>query len=461
MKSSLAKNGIVVFGANLLASVFSLMRNILLARMLGPENYGVGAVFVLVLTFLDMASNLSLDRQIVQSEKGFDQKFINNIHFAEFIKGVALALLMYLGAPVYAELLGVESIQWAFELLGIVPLIRGMRNWGIAVEQKDSKFRSTIYVEIMPQLLSLVAIWPLYHFVDDYRVFIYITFIQAIALVVISHLVTKTPYSPRFNKEFSKSIIGFGWPLLLNGLLMYLFLQGDRVLVSRFYGLEMLGYFSAAFSLSIMPVMILGKVVNTLFLPLLSENNTETNNYKRLLVYLCGLLSLLYAMFMYACGEFLYVLIYGSEYIEGAYILGVIGIVHALRILRSAPATLAISSANTKSILISNIIRGVGFLLAVWCAINEYEIHWILVSAGIGEVLSLLYQFFGVKYFGKNILSYLEGWFFILVLLSVVALVCLVFIGQVISLSGMIFTVSQYVVILVFSLLFIYKVSFR
>lgn len=425
MKSSLAKNGMAVFGANLLASFFSLLRNILLARLLGPENYGVGAVFVLVLTFLDMASSLSLDRQIVQSKKGYDKKFIDNVHFAEFIKGLALAILMYLGAPFYSDLLGVKDIQWAFELLSIVPLVRGVRNWGIAVEQKDSRFKSTVFVEVIPQLLSLIAIWPLCFFIDDYKIFIYITFIQTTVLVVISHLATKTSYGLRFDREFSKSIISFGWPLLLNGLLMYLFLQGDRVLVSRYYGLEMLGYFSAAFSLSIMPVMIIGKVFNTLFLPLLSSGGRSAQVYTDLLVYSCGIVSLLYAAFLYAAGTYLYLIIYGDEFFEGAYLLSLIGYAHALRIMRVAPAVIATSCASTKSILYSNLIRGVGFIIAIVIAMQGGEITWIIVSAALGELLALIYQTFFVKYSGLYIFAGLQGFIRYFAFMGLASLLCM------------------------------------
>lgn len=50
--------------------VCSFARNIILARILMREDFGVGATFSMTIAFLEMMSNLGQKKQIIQNNRG-------------------------------------------------------------------------------------------------------------------------------------------------------------------------------------------------------------------------------------------------------------------------------------------------------------------------------------------------------------------------------------------------------
>lgn len=391
-----------MLGANLIGSMVSLVRNILIARLLMPEDFGIGALFVLVLTFLEMLSNLSVDRQIVQDERGGGRRFISNVHFFELFKGLFLGMGLYLLAPLLSNIFKLGEAQWAFEVLSVVPVIRGFRNWSSVTEQRESVFLKTSIMELLPQLLSFILFFVISEFVKDFTLYLYLILFQVIFQVVLSHILKLYRYSICFDLDILKSIFVFGWPLMVNGFLLYFFMQGDRALLSVFYDMTLLGLFSAAFSISIMPTVILGKFLNSLFLPLLSRGG-QVFYYRELLVRICIFMAFIYVLFICVGGEFLYRAVFGEKYHSGAVFLVVLGVVHSFRIIRIAPAVIATSVANTKSILYSNVVRGIGFLVAIIFASVGVSPVYMAASAGLGELLAISYQYYFVSYRGSKI----------------------------------------------------------
>ena len=64
------KSGLLLSGGSIASSMCSFGRNIIIARLISVENFGIAATLALTMSLVEMASNLSLDRLIVQDPEG-------------------------------------------------------------------------------------------------------------------------------------------------------------------------------------------------------------------------------------------------------------------------------------------------------------------------------------------------------------------------------------------------------
>lgn len=64
----------------------SLCRNIIVARIVSPADFGIAAIFLMIVSFLEMISNFSFDRLLVQAEDGNVEKFQHVAQFMQFLK---------------------------------------------------------------------------------------------------------------------------------------------------------------------------------------------------------------------------------------------------------------------------------------------------------------------------------------------------------------------------------------
>lgn len=74
------------------AKVLSLITTVLVARMLGPEHWGIAATFLIILTALEAVSTISTDRQVVQARDGAEPGFLATAHLMMVVRGLAIAI---------------------------------------------------------------------------------------------------------------------------------------------------------------------------------------------------------------------------------------------------------------------------------------------------------------------------------------------------------------------------------
>ena len=218
-----------------------LVRNILLAGLLGPERMGLAVMLAIVLRCLEMGSYLAADRLLVQARDGNAPGFQANAHGLEVVRGLRSGRARTVLADPAAVAFGYPETAWAFAALGLVPALRGFVHLDYRRLQRKLRFGQTLKVESTANLVGTAAVWPALHWTGDYSALLWVSLAQALAHVVMSHAVARRPYRVRFDRLYLGRMLSFGWPMLLNGLVMFGVFQGDRLIVALSVSPEELG----------------------------------------------------------------------------------------------------------------------------------------------------------------------------------------------------------------------------
>ena len=342
---------------------------------------------------VEMLSDLAVNKIVVQDAQGDRAEFMCSGHAFQILRGVISALAVFLLAGPISIFFEIPQTQWAFEILAVVPLLRGFVHLDLSRFQRSFRFTPVAVAEAAPQLVTLIMAWPLALITDDYSAVVWLILIQNIVYLSLSHFFAERSFSLSWNSDIVKRIFQFGWPLLLNGLLMFIILQGDKVLVGKFFSMLELGWYSAAFALALVPAMLVMKVAYTLLLPLMSrvKNDQELFTRNSETVFQLGLfLSVLYTAFFSLFGGFLITLLFGDAFSSGAYLMSWLGFMQGIRIAKSGPYSSAIALGNTKIPLASNLARGLCFVLAILALSHGASILQLVLIAVAGEILAYL-----------------------------------------------------------------------
>src|SRR5579872_157767 len=73
----------------------SFVRNVIVARLISPADFGIAATFVMTFSLLDMISNLSADTLLVQAKDGDEPLFQGTAHSIHLIRGLINAILLF------------------------------------------------------------------------------------------------------------------------------------------------------------------------------------------------------------------------------------------------------------------------------------------------------------------------------------------------------------------------------
>lgn len=392
--SSRARRGAMFLTAgNLATAIMILARNILIARLISVEDFGIASTFALAVTLIETGTNIALDRLVVQHERGGQRRFLAALHTVQIIRGAIGALVILLMAPAFAWLMGVPDLAWAYQLLALVPLIRCLAHLDMFRAQRAMSFVRHQCAMLTSNLCALAAAWPLAIWLGDYRIMLFAVMIQQAIYVAVSHLMASSPFRVRWEREDARHSLVFGVPLLLNGLIMFATLNGDQMLVGSFLGMETLGWFAVAYALTLVPATILANTLQSLLLPGLSRLREDPSGFAaqaRNTLAVCFALACLFGVAMVSIGPIAIELLFGPRYADAAVVLPWLAVVQALRVAKAGPAIVAIAKGQTRDPLIANLPRLMMIPIAVLWLSQGGGIMAVVLPALVGECAALL-----------------------------------------------------------------------
>lgn len=392
------KKAAMLVSGNAFGSALLLVRNLIVARLISPEDYGIAATFAISMSLVEMLSYLGLNQMIVVDKDGDEEGMQKALQGFQLLRGVFSSLVLFLVARPYAEFLGIGHVAWAYQIIAIIPLINGLQHYDMHRLKRHLNFRPSVIVQAVPPLVSVLALWPLALIFDDYKIMLVALLVQAAAMVGLSHLTAERHYRLSFDIAIMRRATIFGWPLLLNGILLFGVFNGERLIVGREAGMIDLAVFSMATTLTLTPTLVLSGACQSLFLPPLTGALEQRGSFRWLGVAAIeaglsiGILLMLGVMLV---GGPLVLLLLGEKYLPILDILVPIAAVQAIRVAKSGSSTVALAKKMSGNAAISNLFR-VASLPLSWIALIE-----------TGQLMSVIYIAMGAELLGYLVSVYL------------------------------------------------------
>lgn len=392
----------LMLATSVTSQIAALIRNIVVARLLGPEEFGIAATIILTVAFLDSLSNAGTQNLLVQA-KDDDGELLATAHGISIVRGLLTTLLLVgIVAPLahFADLGGLGPLSIC--LVAVSCLIAGFAHRGVRVVQRGEDFVSDGVSQLLGELCALVIAIAAALLTHSHIAIVIGIIARSAAVTLASHLLVRLPYKVSFSAPHMKQFWAFGWPLLINGPLVFLSIQADRIFVSMALGAEALGVYSAVAVLISSPSTAILKWMGTVSLPALSrfyhdvgrlEVRGTVYRYTTEMVMLAWLMLCGFSFF----GPIAAPILYGDRYRVAASLTALVGALQVLRFLRAWPLTLALSVAASSSILKSTIIRFLALPLGFAGMMFFGGLEGLILGFAVGEGLALMVTLFIVN----------------------------------------------------------------
>lgn len=385
------RSAAILISGNGAGFVVRFVRNVLLARLLTVENYGIASTFIVALSLVSMATDLDFSKLMLQNRRGADPDFIAAVKSMQILRGVFMAIVMFaLGAPM-ARLFDQPELAWAYQIMALPPLIWSFRHPDLTRYARSLNFRPQVVNNVVSGIVAVLLIWPLVQIFGDYRVVLALFVLEGLVQLALSFAQAERPYRLAWDGKIARLAVKFGWPIMMSGLLVFAILQGDRIIVANQYGARELGYFSAALNLVMPAVLASAQLVRSFFLPLLSRFQDAGGDFDHRAIFslqssLCAT-QLAILGFAFA-GPPVLVAVYGSDYAPAVPMIGLIGVSISFQLARAGSSTVAMARGNTVNMLIANLVR-IAFLPgALLIAVQGGSVIHMLLVGAVGQVVA-------------------------------------------------------------------------
>lgn len=382
----------IVLPALIYVQGIALVRNTLMARLLGPEQFGLAVTFLLAQQFIEMSTDTGLNKFVLQNRFGNRPSIQATIQAIAATRGILIALLIIgVAWPVFG-LLGLNHNLAPFATLACASLAMGFLHFDNARQQRNNVFVNDSMSSVVGETCGLLAGLATLFFTRTYIAVLVGIMVRSIAVSLMSHIMARRRYRLRYAPTWGKAVMVYSWPLLINGPLLFLSMQFDRIFVSVMLGLRELGIYSAALLLLMLPLGLLTRVLGTIFVPRLSAANhagaitvveTEFTGVATTaaIVAACGFA---------AVGPSALRLLYGASYAQAVLPVALIGLTQAVRFLRTWPSSVAISVGRTGNVLLSTVVRLLALPIGLLGMLATGNITGLVTGLLVGETLALV-----------------------------------------------------------------------
>jgi O-antigen/teichoic acid export membrane protein len=371
----------------------ALLRNIVIARLIGADEMGLAVALALGIRIFEMAGELGLDRLLVQVEKETLDATRRAVHLLQLVKGWSVAgVAALLAIPVCLALDPAINPAW-FALAAVSIAVRGSANWDYRERQRYGEFLPALVVEGGSNLIAVLAAIPLALWTRDYSALVWVSLLQASAFFALSHAVASRPLRVGFDRALLARCVRYGAPIALNGALMFLALQGDRLIAAVHFPAAELARFALAAQLALLPALIGARYVLTSELPRFAALARQPHGFEG---HLAGQLTRvtvvasLGVVGLGLCGNLLVEILYGSEYRISGEVFWLLAAAAGLRLIRAVPSTALMALERTRLLLLGNLPRLLILPIALIAVANGGGLVAVVACGAVGEALCLV-----------------------------------------------------------------------
>ena len=370
-------------------------RTLVLARLLGAEEFGLVASIMTLAAVVDMVSFVGIDRFIVYSPAGGDPEALKAAHALTWLRAIAGAAIVVAFALPTADLLGAHAYAASFAAVGLYPLLRAATHLGATQWQRSGRFFPDTAAEAGGAVLGLVTAVVTALTVPGHLDIVWALAAQSAASVLLSHLLARgVPYRIGFDRERMREALRFGLPLLGNGLALAAVYQLDRMVVGAWLGIVAVGIYGLSMTLLLQPISLLLRLVTTALQPRLSEawHGDRAGAFPRLVRELGRYIAAAGAAgaIVAAClGAPLLRVVFGPGYAASDTFFALLAVVAMLRFCRGAQGVLGLAIGHTADLMVSNIAGTVALPVTIAAFYLDAAPESAAFGLCVGELLSV------------------------------------------------------------------------
>lgn len=251
----------------------------IMARLLSPNDYGLVSMATSITGIYAIFASAGLSTVTIQRVTVSDEQ-MSVIFWINLLVGTFFAVLCLATAPIVAKFYNEPRLFWVTVILGVGFIINALGIQHSALLQRQLRFVTLTLIETASRGLSLLI-----GIVMALMGFGYWALIAAniAAPAVISALVwitaAWTPGRP-IRGVGIWSMLRFGGTLTLNGLVSYLTYNLDMILLGRFWGPEVVGFYNRAYWLMRFPTETLNIAAGSVTFSALSRLQEDPDRLK-------------------------------------------------------------------------------------------------------------------------------------------------------------------------------------
>lgn len=381
------------------------IRNIILARLLVPEAFGIMATITASVAVIEAITQIGLRQSTIQNKNSTEIGFINAVWWISSLRGFVLYAIAFFTAPHIATYFNQPDATNVLRIGFLVVLLNGLISPRVYLLEKELRFKKWVILmqgaAISGVILAIVASFYLRSVWGLVLGYLSESFLRLILSFIFC------PMMPAFkiSREHAGSVIQFSKKMFGLPFLMMVYAQLDIYVIGKVLTLNALGMYVLVRSIADMPSTFFSKIVDPIILPVFSKLQDDILKIKIILFQTteyAGYFLIPLACFFIFFSTPLLSLVYGVEYVALALPFAIMNITVLMLMMFSMIVQTYFALGQPNIHRNASFVRTLTFVILIY----PFTKYFGLTGTALAALISMIILKFIQLIYAKHLLKF-------------------------------------------------------
>jgi lipopolysaccharide exporter len=350
--------------------VIKLGASLILTRILRPEAYGIITILMSVTFVIEMIADVNVTLFIIRDKNGEAPRYLNTAWTIAFGRAIVNSVFLFLFAPLISQYVyHTPALTNPLRFISLWFVVAALQSMSFPIAIRRKRSRIIMYSELGATFLSSSFAVIYCYYSRDYWGLIYATLLNRALLTVMTHMYyPELRPRPFFDLAAAREILGFTKFTMPSSLITLALSQFDKIAFLRLFDLSLLGIYGLASNIAAPIESLITKISQAVLYPRCAHDfRTDPDTYwiKYYRDNIKVFASMMIAPAAIGGGaRLLIAVLYDSRYATAGPILQALMLKAMLLAIASPAEDLLIATGETQVILVGNIFRAIGMVVA-------------------------------------------------------------------------------------------------
>jgi len=259
-----------MYALNISTRLLGLVRIIILARLLTPNDFGVVAIAMLVIAGVEVFTRSGLEHSIVQKAE-VSRHELHALWLFDTLRGFALGVIIFLTAPYVGAFMNSPGSVAVIRVFSVVPALIFLRNVDMIMIWKELDAKKMVAVEAAGQIVAVAVGISMALLSPNVWALVASVIADRLTQLIMSYIVSRSWPCFVWDWAVVKYHFRYGRQILAESIGSFFYNTVDDWFVGKFMGEFALGLYGKAYQFGNLPTTELTLVLGRVLFPSFSK----------------------------------------------------------------------------------------------------------------------------------------------------------------------------------------------